>query len=504
MTDGTSPFSIHNQSLALLTDLYQITMSYGYWKAGMANKEAVFHLFFRKPPFHGGFTIAAGLESAIHYINNFRFDQSDLSYLATLKNPVGSPLFDPEFLDYLGNMKFTGQIDAVPEGTVVFPYEPMLRVQGPLIQCQLLESPLLNHINFPSLIATKAARMCIACKGDSIMEFGLRRAQGINGALAASRAAYIGGCDSTSNVLAGKLFGIPVSGTHSHSWVMAFDEEIDSFRTYAESLPDNCVFLVDTYDTIEGVKHAIEIGKWLKSKNKKMLGIRLDSGDLAYLSIKSREMLDEAGFQDAKIVASNELDETLISELKRQGAQINIWGVGTHLVTGREQPALDGVYKLSAIRDEKGEWKYKLKLSEQMVKVSNPGILQIRRYSSKLGNVADAIYDLQSPPGPECTIVDPLDPTKQKILKQDLTSVDLLEPIFREGKCVYQLPELKDIRARTQEQLRHFHVGIKRFLNPDQYVVGLEKSYYDLKYNIIRNIRSKIEHNYILRNDDNG
>lgn len=484
--------SIYSQSLALLTDLYQLTMSYGYWKAGLQNKESVFHLFFRRPTFHGGFTVAAGLEQAISYLQNLHFQESDLQYLSTIQDADGQPIFPEEFLEYLSSIKFSCDVDAVPEGTVIFPYEPMLRVQGPLIQCQILESPLLNLINFPTLIATKAARVCIASKGDPVLEFGLRRAQGIDGALTASRAAYIGGCHFTSNVLAGKLFGIPVAGTHSHSWVMVFDEEIEAFQTYAESLPSNCVFLVDTYDTIEGVKKAIEVGKWLRAHGKKMLGIRLDSGDLAYLSIKTRELLDAAGFQDAKIIVSNELDEIVISDLKKQGAMINIWGVGTHLVTGKDQPALDGVYKLSAIRDSGGPWHYKLKLSEQMVKISNPGILQIRRYSSQNVNIADAIYDINTDLSrQDCCIVDPLDSTKKKILSKTLHSEDLLVPIFRAGKLVYEMPKLDQIRQKTQNELHRFPVGIKRFLNPHIYVVGLEQSLYNTKVDLIQKVRSK-------------
>lgn len=490
------------KSLTLLTDLYQLTMSYGYWKKGLDKKESVFHLFFRRPPFHGGFTIAAGLENVIRYVENFHFDSSDLEYLSTLETSDGNKIFCDGFLEYLNQLKFSCDIDAAPEGSVVFPYEPLLRIKGPLIQCQILESPLLNLFNFASLIATKAARMCIASKGDPVIEFGLRRAQGIDGALTASRSAYIGGCDSTSNVLAGKLFGIPVKGTHSHSWVMVFDEELESFQAYAESLPDECVFLVDTYDTIEGVKKAIEVGKWLKSRGKRLVGIRLDSGDLADLSIKSRTLLNAAGFNDTKIVASNELDEVIISELKRQGAQINIWGVGTNLVTAQDQPALDGVYKLSAIRDPGGPWKYKLKLSEQMVKVSNPGILQVKRYFTAQGYVADAIYDVNSDMSNGCTIIDPLDPTQRKILKKDLKGVDLLEPIFREGKLVYNLPSIHDIRSKTKEELQKFHVGIKRFLNPHRYIVGLEKSLYDLKINLIHHIRSQSSHAFITPEDE--
>lgn len=480
----------YNQSLALLTDLYQLTMSYGYWKAGMDKKESVFHLFFRKRPFHGGFTITAGLEAVVDYLKNFHFDPDDLAYLATLKGADNEPLFEPAFFEYLANMKFTCSIDAVPEGNVVFPYEPLIRVQGPLIQCQLLESPLLNLVNFPTLIATKAARICIAANGDSVFEFGLRRAQGIDGSLTASRAAYIGGCEGTSNVLAGKMFGIPVRGTHSHSWVMVFDDEQEAFQTYAEQLPNNCIFLVDTYNTIEGVKKAIEVGLWLKKQGKKILGIRLDSGDLAYLSIKSRAMLDEAGFKDAVILASNELDETIISELKRQGAQISIWGVGTNLVTAGNQPALDGVYKLSAIRDPGELWKYKLKLSEQMVKISNPGILQIKRYTGNEGYITDAIYDTSMGINHNSSIIDPFDSTRQKSINKSWTSKDLLIPIFRNGECVYDLPSLQEIRANTQKELAHFHASIKRFINPHEYIVGMEKSLYDLKVKLIANIRN--------------
>lgn len=480
---------LYDQSLALLTDLYQLTMSYGYWKKGLDQKEAVFHLFFRKRPFNGGFTIAAGLEYAIDFLENFHFDNSDLTYLESLKGIDEKPLFDPAFFDYLANLKFSCDVDAVPEGSVVFPYEPLLRIQGPLVQCQILESPLLNLLNFPSLIATKAARMCIAAQDEPVLEFGLRRAQGVDGALTASRSAYIGGCDSTSNVLAGKIYGIPVKGTHSHSWVMVFDDELEAFQTYAECLPNGCLFLVDTYDTIEGVQKAIQVGNWLKACGKELLGIRLDSGDLAYLSIKAREMLDAAGFYNAKIVASNELDETLISELKRQGAQISIWGVGTNLVTARDQPALDGVYKLSALRDPGGPWIYKIKLSEQMKKVSNPGILQVRRFSQSGENVADVIYDINHHWGSECAMIDPLDPTRRKILKGSYETRDLLEPIFRKGKRVYSLPSLSAVRDYTRAELNRFPVGLKRFLNPHEYIVGMEKSLYQLKVDLIDKIR---------------
>ncbi len=502
MGKNKSGSKIYKDSLALLTDMYQLTMSYGYWKTGLDRKEAVFHLFFRRAPFHGGFTVVAGLEAVVDYLQNFRFDPTDLDYLKSLANIDGKRVFPDDFLNYLAKMKFSCDIDAMPEGTIVFPYEPLLRIQGPLIQCQILESPLLNLINFPTLIATKAARVRIAAKDDQILEFGLRRAQGIDGSLTASRSAYIGGCNATSNVLAGKLFGIPVRGTHSHSWVMVFDDELESFQTIAENMPANTLFLVDTYDTIEGVKKAIEVGKWLKRHGKTLKGIRLDSGDLTYLSIKSRKMLDAAGFQDAVIVASNELDESLISELKRQGAQIGVWGVGTNLVTSKDQPALDGVYKLSALRDAGEPWKYKLKLSEQMVKVSNPGILQVRRFQSKNTNVADMLYDINANLNhTTACLVDPLDPTRQKTLKKDLHGEDLLVPIFRKGQCVYKLPLLEKIREKTLQELEKFHSGIKRFMNPHEYVVGMEKSLYDLKIALIKNIRSSAAHDFIMADD---
>lgn len=488
----------HNQSLALLTDFYELTMSYAYWKAKLDKQEAVFHLFFRKNPFLGGYTIAAGLEAVIDYLKNFRFDESDLNYLASIKGADDKPLFEPKFFEYLSQIKFSCSIDAIPEGNVVFPYEPLVRVQGPLIQCQLLESPLLNLINFPTLIATKAARICTAAGSDPVIEFGLRRSQGIDGSLTASRSAYLGGCVGTSNVLAGKLFNIPVRGTHSHSWIMAFDDEQESFQVYAEQLPNNCIFLVDTYNTLEGVKKAISVGKWLRQQGKKLVGIRLDSGDLTHLSIKARAMLDAEGFNDATILASNELDETVISELKRQGARINVWAVGTNLVTAASQPALDGVYKLSAIRSPGENWKYKLKLSEQMIKVSNPGILQVKRYTDKDGRyIADAIYDTSIGINENAQIVDPLDATRLKNINKNWPSQDLLIPIFKDGKCVYDSPSLPKIRATTIQELSKLQTGIKRFLNAHEYTVGMEKNLYDLKVQLIKNIRLQTAHNDI-------
>lgn len=480
---------MYHQSLSMLTDLYELTMANSYWKNGLDKKEAVFHLFFRKKTFNGGFTIAAGLEFAIQFLENFRFTESDIGYLSSLQDPEGERLFSDLFLEYLKNLKFSCDIDAVPEGSVVFPFEPLLRIQGPIIQCQLLESALLNLINFPSLIATKAARMCLAAGGDPVMEFGLRRAQGIDGAMTASRAAYIGGCSSTSNVLAGKLFGIPLSGTMAHSWVMIFDDELEAFKAFAKAYPSNSIFLVDTFNTIEGIKKAIEAGNWLKSQGKNLIGIRLDSGDLAYLSITARKMLDDAGFKNTLICASNELDELIITELKRQGAKITVWGVGTNLVTGKDQPALDGVYKLSAIRDPGKEWQYRLKLSEQMTKISNPGVLQVRRFYNAQENMADALYDISTDLSEGCTLVDPLDATRQKVFSGQTEFKDLLIPIFREGKRVYELPSINSIREKVKQELAFFHSGVKRFLYPHEYPVGMEKKLYDKKLELIRQVR---------------
>ncbi|HYG78452.1 MAG TPA: nicotinate phosphoribosyltransferase, partial [Planctomycetota bacterium] len=462
---------LYRHSLALLTDLYQLTMAYGYWKLGVAQKEAVFYLSFRRNPFKGGFSIACGLEAAIDYLNQLRFSDEDLDYLSTLTGNDGRPLFEKDFFEYLRKLEFACDVDAIPEGTVVFPNEPLIRLRGPILQCQILETPLLNLINFQTLIATKAARVCLATRGDPVLEFGLRRAQGIDGALAASRAAFVGGCAATSNVLAGKLYGIPVRGTHAHSWVMSFDSEIEAFKAYAAVMPNNCVFLVDTYDTLEGVRNAVEVGKKLRAEGFEMAGIRLDSGDLAYLSIEARRILDENGFPKAAIVASNDLDETVISSLKEQGALINIWGVGTNLATGGTQPALGGVYKLSAIR-ERGQWQYKVKLSEQSLKISTPGILNVRRYRKDDEFVADMIYDENTGIRQIPRIVDAADMTRRKTLDPVMPHEDLLVPIFRGGRCVYQAPALAAVRRRTGEQLAKFHGGIKRFVNPHQYPVG--------------------------------
>lgn len=486
--------SLYNQSLSLLTDLYELTMACGYWKSQMAEDEAVFLLTFRKNPFQGGYAMAAGLESVIEYIEKWRFDSSDLDYLSSLKSAEGSPLFEEGFLRYLSGMSFMCDIDAVQEGDIVFPHEPLVRVKGPLIQAQLLESPLLTLTNFPTLIATKASRICNSAGEDTVLEFGLRRAQGIDGAMTATRATYVGGCHATSNTLAGKIFGIPVKGTHAHSWIMAFDTELESFQAYAEALPENCIFLVDTYDTIQGVKNAIRVGKWMKEQGHPLLGIRLDSGDINYLSREARKLLDEAGFQDAKIFASNELNESLISDLKQQGAKVVVWGVGTHLVTGQTQAALDGVYKISAIR-KKGtkKWKFRLKLSERMSKISNPGIIQVRRYfQPEKGYIADALYNEGTDFSKGCEIVDPLEPIRKRFLDPSWESRDLLVPVFRKGKRVYKTPSLNEIREYGKRELARFDASIKRFTNPHNYPVGMERSLYALKLDLIDHIKERL------------
>lgn len=482
---------LYQTSLSLLTDLYQLTMAYGYWKAGRSENESVFHLFFRSHPFKGGFTIACGLEYVIDYLDSFHFSEDDIAYLSTLSGNDGKPMFEQVFLDYLANMKLTCDVEAMPEGTVVFPQEPLLRIRGPIAQCQLLETALLNIVNYQTLVATKAARMNLATKGEPVLEFGLRRAQGIDGGLAASRAAYVGGCDATSNVLAGRLFGIPVKGTHAHSWVMSFDTEMDAFDTYANVLPNNCVFLVDTYDTVQGVKHAVEVGKKLRERGYEMIGIRLDSGDLAYLSIQARKILDEAGFPDASIVASNDLDENIITSLKQQDAQINVWGIGTKLVTAYDQPALGGVYKIAAMRKDDGGWDYKVKLSEQVIKVSNPGVLQVRRFYQDGEYIADMIFNEVEGVPEVATIIDPMDATRQRDMPADAEFKDLLQPLFKAGELVYQIPSIDEVKAHAAAELENFHAGVKRFVNPHSYPVGLEKNLSDYKYDLIRELRKR-------------
>jgi nicotinate phosphoribosyltransferase len=478
--------------IALLTDLYQITMAYGYWRSGTAEKESSFHLIFRKNPFDGGFTLACGLADVLDYLQQLRFQESDLVYLGSLKGRDGRQLFDRGFLEYLRGFEFRCDVDAVPEGTLVFPQEPLVRVRGPILQAQLVETALLYFINFQSLIATKAARVCLAAKGDPVVEFGLRRAQGADGGVAACRAAYIGGCAGTSNLLAGNILGIPVLGTHAHSWVMSFSSEQEAFKAYAEAMPNNCIFLVDTYNSLDGVRHAVEVGKSLRSAGHELGGIRLDSGDFAYLSIEARKILDSAGFPKAVIVASNDLDEGIITSLKEQGAKIDVWGVGTKLITAYDQPALGGVYKLSAIRAANGQWEQKVKLSEQVAKLTNPGILQVRRFRSDTEFIGDAIYDVTLPKPQDFTIVDPLDVTRRKHFATGTLAEDLLVPIMRSGKMVCPVPEIAEIREKVQQQLQMLNTGVTRLTNPHQYPAGLELSLHDLKTKLVLQARGEI------------
>jgi len=410
----------------LFTDLYQLTMAQGYWSAGKLEDEAVFHLFYRRAPFGGSAAIAAGIAQAAEFIAEFSFEESDLEYLATLTGMDGKALFDPGFLKYLSDLELAVDVEAVREGEIVYPNAPLMRVTGPLLHCQLLESALLNLVNFQTLIATKAALVCAAADGDPVLEFGMRRAQGVDGAMAASRAAYIGGCTATSNVLAGQRYGIPVRGTHAHSWVMAFESELESFFAYADAMPNNVVLLVDTYDTAEGVRRAVEVGEKLRERGYNLAGVRLDSGDLAALSTEARRILDDAGFPEARIVASNDLDEIKIRELKAAGGKVDTWGVGTKLVTAYDEPALGGVFKLAAIRfGGEGEWQPRIKLSEDAIKCSIPCSQQVWRITGK-----DVIAQLG----------------------EDFEGRGLLEPLIREGKRVGEALSLEEIRAYADGQ----------------------------------------------------
>lgn len=476
---------VYRPSLALLTDLYELTMAQGYWKLDRADRPAAFSLYFRDHPFGSGYAVTCGLAMAIDFIDDFKFHDEDLAYLATLNGNDGKRLFEPTFLDYLRALTLVCDVRAISEGSVVFPHEPIVCVTGPLLQCQLMETPLLNLLNFPTLVATKAARICQAAQGDEVVEFGLRRAQGIDGGLSASRAAYVGGCAGTSNVLAGKVFNIPVSGTHAHSWVMSFEDELTSFEQYADAMPNNTVFLVDTYDTLNGVRHAAKVGRWLTEHGHKLGGVRLDSGDLAYLSIETRRILDEAGLTETPIFASNELDEHLIKSLKEQGAKITVWGVGTRLTTAYDQPALGGVYKLAAIQGDDGVWHDKIKLSEQAAKINTPGLLRARRYLQDGQFVADMIYDERDEIPTRPVLVDPEDSTRRRMIEPGTEYVELLEPIYEAGRRVYGVPNLEAVRDRRATQIASLHPAIKRFENPHRYPVGLERTLHERKTTLV-------------------
>lgn len=460
-------------------------MACGYWKAGVSNYEAAFHVTFRENPFGGQFTIACGLATAIDFLCAFHFDETDIEYLGSQEGNDGKPLFSPGFLDYLRSLRLTCDIDAIPEGTLVFPNEPLMRVSGPIIQCQLLETALLNILNFESLIATKAARVSLAAENDPVIEFGLRRAQGVDGGLTAARAAYVGGCAGTSNLQAGQRFGIPVSGTQAHSWIMFFENEREAFERYAKVMPNNCVFLVDTYNSLEGVRHAINVARQLRKNGYEMIGVRLDSGDRVALSIETRRMLDKAGFTGAKIVCSGDLDEHVIADMKRHGAKIDMWGVGTKLTTGQPDGALGGIYKLGAVRRPGSQWQYRIKLSDERAKTSVLGLLQVRRFHQPHGRfVADAIYEVDHAISEPWTIVD-LETEKKSQIPAKTDYSDLLMPIFRKGELVYQAPQLEVSREHTRKQLSCAPREILRLVDPMPYKIGLERSLHDLRSKLI-------------------
>lgn len=478
--------TVENHNYSLLTDLYQLTMAQGYWECGKLEEEACFHAFFRNNPFEGGYAIACGMDHVLDVIENYRFTNEDVAYLGSLDAPGGGKLFKPAFLDYLRTMELEVDIDAVEEGTVVFPNDPLLRVVGPVLQCQLLETALLNCVNFETLIATKAARVCLSA-GAPVAEFGLRRAQGEDGGLRASRAAVVGGCASTSNVLAGKLFDIPVSGTHAHSWVMSFDSELEAFRAYAKTMPNNCVLLVDTYDITQGIENAITVGLEMKERGEHLAAIRIDSGDLSWRAKQAREMLDAAGLSDTGIVLSNDLDEYTIKSIKDSGAQITSWGVGTKLTTAYDQPALGGVYKLAAKRDSKeASWRECIKVSGQASKLTTPGVLDVRRYFHKNGMLAgDMVFDINHGVQSE-RIVDPADEIRQKDLS-GLEYTTLLQPIVRGGHPVVVRSKGSAMKARARciQQLELLDESQKRMLNPHSYPVGLEQSLFHRRHELV-------------------
>lgn len=475
------------ENLTLLTDLYQLTMMQGYFENKVNNHRVVFDLFYRKNPSGNGYAICAGLEQAIGYIKNIRFEEDDIQYLRSLG------IFKEDFLTYLKDFKFTGDIDAIPEGTIVFPDEPLMRITAPIFEAQFVETTLLNLINHQSLIATKAARVVRAADGDTVLEFGLRRAQGPDAGLLGARAAIIGGCHGTSNVLTGQKFDVPVSGTHAHSWVMSFEKEIDAFRAYAKIFPTKCILLVDTYDTLEsGIPNAIKVFDEMKQQGelKGTYGIRLDSGDLAYLSKKARQMLDEAGYQDAIISASCDLDEYLIADLKRQKAAITLWGVGTKMITSADCSAFGGIYKLVAQKDKGDHYTPKIKISDNPEKVTNPGVKKVVRLYDKLTHKvkADVICLEHEKISAEKDLVlcDSKARWKKMYLKKGtFITKELLVPIFRNGQCVYTSPSVMEIRAYANQEKETLWDEHKRLINPERMPVDLSDELYYLKQQML-------------------
>ena len=481
-----------DENLTLLTDLYQLTMAQGYWASGKLDEQAVFHAFFRSNPFGGGYAVACGTDQLENLVRNFHYTDSDMEYLSSLRCEDGSAMFNLDFLLWLSQLKLSVDIDAVEDGTIVFAHEPLVRVTGPLVQCQLLETALLNGINFQTLIATKASRVVRSAAGKPVSEFGLRRAQGPDGGLSASRASFVGGVSSVANVLAGKKFDIPVNGTHAHSWVMSFESEQDSFRAYAQSNPNNCSLLVDTYNVVSGIEAAINVGTEMKRQGKRLSAVRIDSGDLAWLSKKARHMLNEAGMRNVKIIASNDLDEYTIMALKEQGACVDAYGVGTRLATAYDQAALGGVYKLAAIRkNEQESWKPCLKVSEEASKITIPGILDVCRFVSDDGTFAgDCIYDVRRKLDKITVAVDPIDPTRRKQYSLDMQHEKLLKPFARDGKiCGDVSTDAHAARAHFEEQYAMLDDSIKRFKNPHRYPAGIERMLFNERIRMILHLR---------------
>lgn len=477
---------MNRQDLTLLTDLYELTMMQGYYEKGQ-NETVIFDVFFRQNPNNNGYSVCAGLDQVIDYIKNLNFTYEDVDYLRSLG------IFKEDFLHYLSGFHFSGDIYAIPEGTVIFPKEPILKVIAPIMEAQLVETAILNILNHQCLIATKTSRIVFAANGDGIMEFGLRRAQGPDAGLYGARAAMIGGCVGTSNVLAGKLFDVPVMGTHAHSWIMSFPDEYTAFKTYADLYPDNCTLLVDTYDTLKsGVPNAIRVFREYKESGKtfKKYGIRLDSGDLAYLSKKARKMLDDAGFPDASICASNDLDEYLLHDLKVQGAAIDSWGVGTNLITSKDCPSFGGVYKLAAIQNENGEFVPKIKISENTEKITNPGNKTIYRiYDKATGKIkadlicfADETFDASE----DLLLFDPKDTWKKTRLPGgSYTMREILVPIFRNGECIYKSPSVREIAKYCAEEKGTLWEETKRLFYPHRVYVDLSTRLYNAKKELL-------------------
>lgn len=478
---------MNTQDLTLLTDLYELTMMQGYYYKQSQNETVIFDVFFRQNPCNNGYSVCAGLDQVISYIKNLNFTYEDVDYLR------GLGIFSEEFLHYLSGFHFSGDIYAIPEGTVIFPKEPLLKVVAPIMEAQLVETAILNIINHQSLIATKTSRIVFAANGSGIMEFGLRRAQGPDAGLYGARAAMIGGCIGTSNVLAGQLFDVPVMGTHAHSWIMSFEDEYTAFKTYADMYPDNCTLLVDTYDTLKsGVPNAIRVFQECKKEGHVLekYGIRLDSGDLAYLSKEARKMLDDAGFPDALICASNDLDEYLLHDLKLQGARIDSWGVGTNLITSKDCPSFGGVYKLAATMDKNGEFIPKIKISENTEKITNPGNKTIYRiYDKATGKIrADLIcfvgeeYDTDQ----DLLLFDPIETWKKtKLPGGSYTMREILVPIFRNGECIYQSPSVMEIADYCRQEKNTLWEETKRLFYPHEVHVDLSQKLYDVKKSLL-------------------